>query len=359
MTCIRSSRTRALLLSGLLALGLTAIAAGKDGPAPTPAVLGPTQSVLVFPFADETGTGGDLSAVVTGCVTRALADAPGFQAESFHANSPTARRRVDEGVLRSEEILPPYSAKSAVAIAAALDADIVLMGTVVDRKVDEQTGVVSLTLSGTTYLVRDNVDPTTGQPVPELKPDKKLGVTGTSKGRRGGGGRLGTLERSAADDAAAKVVEVLAGGKPVTAPAKKKPFLKKWGYILMGAGIVVAIISATADSGKSPAAGAPPPTNLSTGIVNPGAPGQGIQLNWAEPPLPHPTVLQYAVRRSVNGGAFQALAASPMPPTQFSVTDFDVLPNQQIEYQIRAEYTNPTKQSAWVSFGAVQVPEII
>ncbi|MFQ6096418.1 MAG: hypothetical protein ACE5O2_01740, partial [Armatimonadota bacterium] len=145
-----STRTRmpALLIAALVTaplLGLAAFAAGQNEPA-SAAPIGPTQTILVFPFDDETDSGRDLGPLVTACFARALADAPGLEAESFHPNSPTARRRVDEGLLRTEDILPPYDPKSAVAIGAALGADIVLMGTVVERTVDEETGLVSLTV---------------------------------------------------------------------------------------------------------------------------------------------------------------------------------------------------------------------
>ena len=113
MICIRSSRTRALLAPIVLVapvLGLAAVAAAQDATA-TAELVGPAQTILVFPFADETESGRDVGAVVTAAFARALADAPGVEAESFHPNSPAARRRVDEGLLRTDDILPPFEPK--------------------------------------------------------------------------------------------------------------------------------------------------------------------------------------------------------------------------------------------------------
>ncbi len=335
MSRIRASRTRGLvvwaLIAGMLLPSLTAVL-GQPEPG---AAAGTPMSVLVFFLRDETGVGADLERIVTQSLARALAQVGGFDAEVFEMNSPSATRQVEEGVLRTEDIMPPYEPTSAVAVGHALGADIVLVGAILERTFDAETNVVSLTISGTTYAVAANVDPETGTPKAELQAYRPpFGVTGSSVERKiPYRGPVTDLDREAADDAAQKAAARITGVAVVEKKVKKKTFWEKWGRVLVIGLVVGGFALAASDEENESRNDSPPPTNLAMTRQN-----QGVQLSWGPPANPPREIFRYQVQRRVNNGPRHDVDGGLVLPTQFSVIDFDVHVGDRIEYFIRVKY---------------------
>ncbi|MFQ5810437.1 MAG: hypothetical protein ACE5JM_12535, partial [Armatimonadota bacterium] len=269
-------------------------------------------------------------------------------------NSPSAMRQVEEGVLRTEDITPPYTAQSGVLVGHALGTDVVLVGSVMERTVDPDTNVVSLTISGTTYDVAENVDPDTGTPKAQLTPYRPLfAVTGTSLERKvPHRGPVLDLDRQAAADAAQKAAVRISGAALETTTKKKKrrKLLDRWGPALLAVLVAVGWALAASDEKNEPAAVAPPPTNLAMGQQN-----QGVRLSWGPPVNPPRSILRYHVQRRVNSGPQHDIGQALILPTQFSVIDFDVQTGDSIQYFIRTEYVGSVN-SPYVPFGIFIVP---
>jgi hypothetical protein len=332
---------------------MTAVLAQTESGA-RPAVDRATLSILVFPLRDETGVGEDLERVVTQALARALEQIGGFSAHVFAVNSPSAMRQVEEGVLRTEDITPPYDdPRSAILVGHALGAEAVLVGSVMERTVDPDTDVVSLTISGTTYEVGPNVDPDTGTPKAQLTPYRPLfGVTGTSLERSvPHRGPVLDLDREAAADAAKKAAAQISGTPEEPKKKKKRrKFLDRWGPALLALAVAVGIAAAASDGDNEPADVAPPPTNLAMGQQN-----QGVRLSWGPPINPPRNILRYHVQRRVNSGPQHDIGQALVLPTQFSVIDFDVQTGDSIQYFIRAKYVD-NMNSPFVTFGTFIVP---
>ncbi|MFQ6131623.1 MAG: fibronectin type III domain-containing protein [Armatimonadota bacterium] len=350
MSRIRNSRATGplvvLLATALLAPLVTPVLA--QGGAAAGAV-----HILVFPLEDESSAPRDMSDMATRCLARALDDTEKYTVEVFSRHSPTARRKVDEGVLGSEDIVPPYGPRTAVNIGRAFDADEVLLGTVVDRQMDEATNVVAVTITGRTFVVAANVEPTTGTPLEQITADRSFGVTGSSRERRIFGGDPSLLDKEACDDAGAKIAEVLAGEKPPEPEPvvpKKKGFWQKWGWVVavLGVGIIVA-----AAQGNDRRAQAPPaPRNLvwSKTVTD------EIVLQWDPPLNPPGTVLRYRIDRSLNNAAWQRIDGGVVlgGATDFTDTAAPGFPPGTVKYRIRAEYAGGGV-SAFVGTGDIPI----
>jgi hypothetical protein len=361
MSRIRASRTRGLvvwaLIAGMLLPSITAVLGQPEAGVATEGLTRPFEplSVLVFPLRDETGAGADLERIVTQALARALAQVADFEAEVFEMNSPSAVRQVEEGVLRTEDITPPYGPTSAVAVGHALEADVVLVGAILGRTYDAETNVVSLTISGTTYEVAANVDPETGTPKAELQAYRPpFGVTGSSVERTiPYRGPVADLDREAAEDAAQKAAARISGVAVIEKKVKKKTFWEKWGRVLVIALAVGGFALAASDGGEKQADKAPPPTSLAITRQN-----DGVRLSWGPPVDPPKDVFRYHVQRSVNNGPREDVGASGglVLPQQFSLIDFDVQVGDRVEYFIRTKYVGNVN-SPFRSFGTYIVSE--
>jgi len=359
MSRIRASRSMGSLVYALIIAmmlpSMTAVLgqpelAGAPGERPVRAQA--TLTMLVFPLRDETGAGEDLERVVTQALARALEQLGGFDAQVFARNSPSAMRQVEEGVLRTEDVTPPYEPSRAVAVGHALDVDLVLVGSIMERSVDPDTNVVSLTISGTTYEIVANVDPDTGTPRAELQPYRPLfAVTGSSIERKiPHRGPVADLDAEAAYDAAEKAAGRITGVRVVEKKVKKRKFLDKWGTVLLVTLVAVGFAMAGSDGDGGGGEAAPPPTNLAKSMRN-----GGVELTWGPPLNPPRSILRYHVQRTVNSGPRDDVAGGFIDPSQFSVIDFDVQPGDRVAYFIRVMYEGNV-YSQWVSFGVYIVP---
>jgi len=337
----------ALVAAALLAPLVTPVSA-QVGPPPG------TVHILLFPLEDESGAPRDLSNVATRALARALDDTEKYTVEVFNRHAPTARRKVDEGVLGSEDIVPPYGPRAAVNVGRAFGADEVLLGTVVERQMATEKSIVSITLTGRTFIVAANVEPSTGAPLTQITPDRSFGVKGSSRDRRAFAGDPALLDQEACDDAGSKIAEVLAGVKPppeVLAPQKPKGFLKKWGWLLALAavGIGVGVGGGHGERGAPPA---PAPRNLSWHwtVTN------QIVLEWDPPLNPPQPVLRYRIDRSLNSAAWQRIDGGVVLGGAISFTDTAApgFPPGTVKYRIRAEYGGGTV-SQFVETGVIPI----
>lgn len=312
------------------------------------------RQILVFPLVDESSAPRAMSDLATRSVARALDDTERYSVEVFSRHAPTARRKVDEGVLGSEDIIPPYEPRAAVSIGRAFAVDEVLLGTVVDRTLNEATNVLSVTVTGRTYVVADNVEPATGAPLPQITVASSFGVTGASRERRVAPRDPDLLDQEACDDAGAKVAEVLAGVKPpepTEEPKKRKPFLRKWGPLLALLVIAVGVAIAGGDDARAPLPG---PRNLVWSITV----TDQILLQWDAPGNPPSPVLRYRIDRSLNSAAWERIDGGAVlgGATDFTDTDAPGFPSgSTVEYRIRAEYSG-NRVSSFVETGPISIP---
>jgi hypothetical protein len=357
MSRIRASRSRSLVVYSLVVAMLlpsmtAALAQQESTGAPTggPIRSQATLSMLVFPLRDETDARGDLDRIVTQALARALEQVGAFDAQVFSMNSPSAVRQVDEGVLRTEDVAAPYEAAAALAVGHALGVDIVLVGTVLERTVDEDTNVVSLTISGNTYEVAANVDPETGTPKAELEPFRPLfAVTGSSIERKiPHRGPATDLDKEAADDAGKKVAARMADVPQMPQTEKKKTFWKKWGKVLLVALVATGFALATNDEGGNPTDTAPPPTNPILSVEN-----GVVRVSWGPPANPPRPILFYRVQRSLNNGP--RVVVDDTAPVVFSVIDPVPQTGNLVQYFIQATYQGNI-QSALAPSGVIVVP---
>ena len=358
MTRIRASRSRALVVYAVITAmmlpsvtGAFAQPESAAAPARGRAAGQATLSMLVFPLEDQTGTGEDLQRIVTQELARALEQVGGFDAQVFAMNSPSASRQVEEGVLRTEDITPPYEPPAAVTVGEALGVDVVLVGSIVERTVDPGRSVVSLTISGSTYAVAENVDPDTGTPKAELKPFSPLfAAKGSSVERKVPlRGPITELDREAAMDAAKKAAQSITGIVPEPEKPRKREPLRKWAKVILPLIVVLGFALAASGGDDGPAEAAPPPVSLAFSRQN-----QGVLLTWGPPQNAPRPVMRYRVERSVNNGPRGLVDGGLVLPTQFSLIDFDVEVGDRIEYFIQAIYQGNVA-SDFVTFGTLVV----
>ena len=357
MTRIRASRSTGVvayaLITALMLPSMTAALAqplSTGAPAPGPITSQATLSMLVFPLRDETGVGEDLGRIATQELARALEQTGGFDAQVFAMNSPSATRHVEEGVLRTEDITPPYEPSSAVTVGYALGVEIVLVGSIIERKLDRDKNVVSLTISVTTYEVAANVDAETGTTKAELKPYRPLfAATGTSVERKiPHRGPITDLDTEAAAAAAKKAAAHVSGEAPAPTKPKKRKFLDRWGAAALIVLAVAGFALAAGGGDERPAADAtPPPTNLATTLQT-----GGVRLSWSPPANPPRSIMRYHVQRRLNNGPQHDISGGLLEPWQLWVIDFDVSAGDRLEYFIRVEYQGNVN-SPYVSFGTL------
>ncbi len=322
-------------LAGALALPLVTPAHAQDY-APPPAKL------LVFTLEDESGAPRNLGAQATRALRKALHDSGRFTVEVFSRHSPTARRKVDEGALGSEDVLPPYTPPKLILIGHVFGKDLVMTGSVVDRKLDPETNVVSVAIVVHVHNVAENTDPATGGVLAQLKDPENYAASGSSRERKHFKGDPGLLDGEACADAAHKLVMAITGmeeeppppPEDVPKPRKKKSALQRYGWLIAALVLGGAIAVATTEDDRPP--GAPPVRNLTwefTAIFN-------IRLNWDAPNVPPRPVQRYRVDRRVDGGPWQRIDGGTVLAGQLSFVDTAAngYSGSILGYRVRADY---------------------
>jgi hypothetical protein len=216
----------------------------------------PAKTIVIFPFDNTTKSSVEtLSKDIQQSMQNALSEAGGYRVYAFSEQLPSVQRALLETTLKKDDLKGPFGTEkeqiaTALKIGREMAADLILVGTIDDAKVDTEkhTGVIALTA-----VV---VDVKTGEP-------KTIGVAGAVPANSTVTTEAGLIGL-ASDDAVGRLVKVIVP-QPIVKPEQraevpskhKSSFKKIVVGLLLGAAVGLAV--ANRSSGSSEGTDNPPP----------------------------------------------------------------------------------------------------
>jgi hypothetical protein len=340
MKAIRSHYLcRSTSLALVLLMTATVVAPGLTWAAPA-------QTVLVMPVSSAADNAPlDIGDRATSALTMALDAVPGFDAMGFSPVAPSVRRAVSEGRIRQVDVDEgTRDVASALSMAAALRADLVVIASVQSFTRKDKPASVELIMAGQMYAVGANMNPATGEPIAEPKVQKAFGVSGASPARAKFNGAEGALTQEALRDAAYKAAQTLSGVADVGGASvhrKKSGDVYKWALLaLLLGGLAVAVGSSSGGNNHDVVTGAEP-----TNVVLQQFDVDHIQVSWTQPAeVPS----YYQVQRKVGSGGSWGMVDGGSYVPQTSKNDYGLLSGTHTYYyRVRAVYGNNVF-SQWV-----------
>lgn len=347
MTVIRRSkswRTVTWLITLAVVASLVPIAVAP-GAAQT---VEEARKFLVLPAEDQSGSGVRyLSRDLTDEVVLALAAKSGVAGAEFRANSPQVRRAVAEGRLLSVQVeAKAQSPAAAVLVGHALKMDAVMMLTIESVVTTESPRQAKVGVSGEIYSVAANFNEQAGEAVPSPQAERTFNVIGASQEVAGYDRSDQPLIREAMRDAARQIAATAAGEEAVPVQPARKKSGWKWIGVLIGVGVLAALVG-NKGSGNQASAGALPPVSLTLKVE-----ANGIRLLWAPPPAGDLIVNSYEIQRSLDGAPWQYIAGGAMLNAGATEWFDDNLVTGAYRYRISALYTDQA-QSPWAYFNQI------
>jgi len=205
----------------------------------------PTQTVVVFPTANEAGATFELPAMLTSGLADVAARWPGTQMMMFNPRNPSVQRAIKEQRLRDSDITGSIDFDKAVRIGKEMGADYVLVSAVEEAKYDKDAGTYSLVAIA---QLGDSAN---------AKLIKGTNATGSASGAALSESQLAM---AAIKDAVSKLANGLAiESRQIPQPAKLggKKKGQKWVYAVLAGALIFALASGS--SGDSGGDNPPPP----------------------------------------------------------------------------------------------------
>ena len=338
----------------------TAAAAPTPSTQPLPLISGRGPTILLFPMnVDATGAPEDLSRWATTALQTGVSGLPGVICLDFGRSSPLVRRALREGRIRTVDIEQPVvEPKVAIQIGHAMEADMVLLGSVSSYKVSVKPAQAEVVMSGQLFDVRSNYDDQTQEAKAEPTPFRGFGVVGRSK-QWAVGTDEGVMARQALRDAAFRAAQVINGksAEQVSAGPTEKKTNKSWRWFVLAAAVVG--LAAIAHNSDGPTVHTPTPAEFlpRNVVATPLTGGENaIKISWLAPedvvtqPAVAAAFLGYQLQRQTAALGSTTLSApvtianfTTLGPAVTTFTDFGsggLATNVTYYYRLRALYSN-------------------
>lgn len=246
---VRAWTARATLLAMLLPVVGSPVLAAQGKPS--------LPTVLVLPFAPAQQGDAEVPITLSASLTRAMSSmlrgTGKFDVVPFDRKSPSVVRALEERRVREADVTPPFEESDVVVrLARDMGANFALAGIIEDYSYDAEGRKASLSVSV------QWVDAKSGLVAKSVA--ISVEATGNAVGMQ-----EETNARLAAE-AVNRVMQELALGEvsvaqTATPASGKKPAMKRnnVGWIVLGIGLIAAIVSGTRSSGAGPEAPPPPP----------------------------------------------------------------------------------------------------
>jgi len=305
------------------------------------------RKILVLPAEDQSGSGlAYVSRDLTDEMVLALTAKAGLAGAEFRPNSPHVRRAVAEGLLLPVQVeTKAQSPAAAVLLGYALKMDAVMMLTLESLVTTEYPRQAKVGVSGEIYSVAANFNEQTGEVVASPQAERTFNVVGASQEVAGYDRSNRPLIREAIRDAAQQIAATAAGEEAVPVQPVKKKSEWKWIAVLIGIGVLTALVS-NKGSSRQTTTGALSPVPLTLNVE-----ANGIRLLWAPPPAGDLILLKYQIQRCRNSAPWQNIDQGMATAGTTEWFD-DNLVTGSYRYRISAIYTNQAV-SPWAYFNQV------
>jgi len=220
-------------ISVAMIAGIGAVAAKADSAKQTDASGGVSiRSIVVFPIANNAGTGADdISSKIDDAVRLRLDSVNKFKVTRFSRLLPTVQRGLEDKELTEQDVVAPFGDDDkdqprAAKIAQRMDVDSYFVGNLDSYKADATTKTVTIQVTGTLYFTQ------TGGSA------KTVGASVTEKPQNASDD-MSTVIQAAVNDAAGQIASGINGLQVAPPPVVAKPTVHR--QSLNGGGLLIAI----------------------------------------------------------------------------------------------------------------------